>query len=835
MSIGSQIAGEDVAGREQIETWGWSMDLQNAINLARRGGAVAFMGAGFSAGAKNRAKAPIPSSSDLKKVLSEPLGAGIDTDLSVLADLYIDQFGETALRNTLIESFSAKEVATHHCQILSLPWRRVYTTNYDDVCELAADKVQKPLISATLSDAPDEQPSGKPLLVHLHGSIRSYSHNQGSQIDFQLSSSSYLTSRFPSSPWSPTLRNDIRFARVVFFVGYSLSDFDIARLIYDESQLPTGEFGIREKIHIICRPTTPTVEQKRLSKFGNVWPIGVEQFAASLFDATVDEPEAETPVFIAFKPYSPSMTLREPTQDDYVELLTKGTFQPHIYEFARSGDKFYATPRYALSFFERPSFRRRVLVHAGLGNGKTLFLDELRQDLVSRDIRVFEFVRRAEVFTAEIDTIVSMGARVCLIFDNFFRHRDIVAYAHAHVGRDDIIICSCRTLQYEFERDEIVNTIGGNFIEIDINYLSRVELSYFSRAFTTYGLWGRINHYSDERKIAYLKNQCSAELRSIVLHAFNSGPVSQKIKKWTKGIEESTANVKTFVLSAVLISLIHGDFSFLDLCDILERRPDNMRAELRTTEAADLVLPSGLGQVGVRSAILAEHIATRSFEAETVLEGITTLVRRLAGWLHAGPSIRDLLRELMRFALVARLFEASDRRDFIISFYEGIRDIEFCRRNPQFWLQYAMARIDRGEYPLADKLLGVAESRQQQLGYNSFQIDNQRARFLLISRAKGGEYTDYQPAYVRACQLIFKQLRESRGKADPYPLKLILPHEDFVTKRFENLDAGAKQLCGRVLQAFKQRLEEWPAHQQQHEYHEWTDALGRCVQVMPVS
>jgi hypothetical protein len=143
-----------------------------------------------------------------------------------------------------------------------------------------------------------------------------------------------------------------------------------------------------------------------------------------------------------------------------------------------------------------------------------------------------------------------------------------------------------------------------------------------------------------------------------------------------------------------------------------------------------------------------------------------------------------------------------------------------------------MARMDRGEYALADKMLGMAESRAQQLSpYKTFQIDNQRARFLLISRARTEDYRDHQAAYIKSAQLINKQLREARGKNDPYPLRLIISHEEFVEKRFKLLDDGAKQVCRRIIQAFGQKLADWPTYERQLEYAQWSTALERCASI----
>jgi hypothetical protein len=112
------------------------------------------------------------------------------------------------------------------------------------------------------------------------------------------------------------------------------------------------------------------------------------------------------------------------------------------------------------------------------------------------------------------------------------------------------------------------------------------------------------NYYTDDRKIDYLKEVCSSELRSIVLYAFHSGPISAKIKRWTDAIESSSDELKTFVLSCVLLSLVHADLGFLDLCDILDQRPDQTKKALASSEAIDLVVPFDYSRVGVRSAYL---------------------------------------------------------------------------------------------------------------------------------------------------------------------------------------------------------------------------------------
>jgi len=72
----------------------------------------------------------------------------VETELQDAAEAFIDLFGESELAKELLVQFRATEVAKHHRTIASVPWRRVYSTNYDTVFELASS----PSIGNSLPD-----------------------------------------------------------------------------------------------------------------------------------------------------------------------------------------------------------------------------------------------------------------------------------------------------------------------------------------------------------------------------------------------------------------------------------------------------------------------------------------------------------------------------------------------------------------------------------------------------------------------------------------------------------------------------------------------------------
>lgn len=117
------------------------MEFDEGLKLAVAGRALLFVGAGFSRGAVNLSGNDFALGTDLGTELSKEAGLPPGLALDDAAELYVDKFGEDKLISILMTAFSAKGVAGYQEQVASIPWRRVYTTNYDDVFETAAPRL----------------------------------------------------------------------------------------------------------------------------------------------------------------------------------------------------------------------------------------------------------------------------------------------------------------------------------------------------------------------------------------------------------------------------------------------------------------------------------------------------------------------------------------------------------------------------------------------------------------------------------------------------------------------------------------------------------------------
>lgn len=330
----------------------------------------------------------------------------------------------------------------------------------------------------------------------------------------QLTLESYLQSQFPTSNWVPVFRNDINAASSVFFIGYSLSDLDISRVVYDRS--------LAEKTFIIVHPSTTEMEYKRIGKFGQVIKMDVSQLGEFIDKTEYVDSYGQNRPLLSFKEAVFPDDAIPSTQDRYVDLITKGSFRYSAYAYQMNyPESSYATPRRALDA-AIDAITNKILVHSNIGNGKTTFLDELSLLYLKNNFRVFQFIRRNDSYASEIDYILSKRQdRICFIFDGVFSSKDLIRYTASRLSPTDRMIISCRTITYEIEREEISSLIGNDFLEIDLNRLSKDEVAHLERTFYEYGIWGSDARLTAARRRELIENECAGEIRSVVLRSFS--------------------------------------------------------------------------------------------------------------------------------------------------------------------------------------------------------------------------------------------------------------------------------------------------------------------------
>lgn len=110
------------------------------------------------------------------------------------------------------------------------------------------------------------------LCIHLNGVIDKATVNDFDS-KIKLTNSSYLSPQsFINSQWNYIFKRDLETASAIIFVGYSMYDIDVQRLLYQTDNLV-------EKTYFIVHEGADFKETFFLSDFGHVLPIGLTGFS----------------------------------------------------------------------------------------------------------------------------------------------------------------------------------------------------------------------------------------------------------------------------------------------------------------------------------------------------------------------------------------------------------------------------------------------------------------------------------------------------------------------------------------------------------------------------
>ena len=180
------------------------MDLSTGIKKILDGEAILFVGAGFSQGAVNMRNKPLKMGSELAEHFASLVGLSSATGLEDATEAYSEDFGVDALIQEVQGEFTVKDVCPHHRYLAALPWKRVYTTNYDNVFEVASNLERQRLTSVTMGNDIYKIPKDHKLCVHFNGYVNFLDRTKIFH-ELKLTDSSYVTAAVSDSEWTSAI------------------------------------------------------------------------------------------------------------------------------------------------------------------------------------------------------------------------------------------------------------------------------------------------------------------------------------------------------------------------------------------------------------------------------------------------------------------------------------------------------------------------------------------------------------------------------------------------------------------------------------------------------
>jgi hypothetical protein len=661
---------------------------------------VLFLGSGFVRDGKNILNDAPPLGDGLRKSLSELLDDADyeNYDMQTISDAVLAR-DNLDLYQHLYNLFTMKEVPESHVRLLKMPWRRIYTTNYDDSVELILPSVR----SFNYDEpCPKKIPLGS--LIHLHGVIRSANRdNIANQVI--LGERSYVRLHFDKSQWFSELYRDIRYSDATFFVGYSLRDHHISSLLM-QSQDTKG------KVFFITSGEPKKPEAERFNLYGRVEPIGV----AGLVDcigrlpkpnlSSLDLSQLRSLRFL--DPLQDRASLTPPTAPEVRHLLTFGTlnFKRLI---AGLHDQSYAVTRKRklAEALDAVGCSRTLIVDSHIGNGKTVFLHIMAAVLSSNRYKCF--ICRSDVNDVSKDIeILKAAGKIAIIFDSYSVALDVIR--EFEQVADAIFIVAVRSSVRAIQMHEIIGSFPAPVSVLNLNQIDRDDRDALRSLASKSGLISP----DFERKLS-----SSHDFRELVLSIYSNSSVRKSIEtELVPALNSDRA--KRLFLTCYIIKQSGHDADPVFVRDIIG---DDPYVLLGTFGPVAHELFSGGDGIELRSSSFSRYIVDNYFDARDIASLLEKLILAAAR-RREKRSYRRMLGAFMQVSFLRNILLSWSNADRTIEeIFEKIRHDSIVNMEPLFWLQYSILMVDR-DIDISEDFVRTSYVRAGAMpGFQTYQID----------------------------------------------------------------------------------------------------------------
>ncbi len=785
------------------------MNLDEAFESVLGGRALLFTGAGFSRGATNLRDTHFKFGREFAAHLAKLSGLPEDTGLEDASEWFTGKHGKDRMTEELQQEFTVKQVTQAQIDVLRHPWKRVYTTNYDNVAETASAQGGKKLTPATLSDTIHALPKTGTLCVHLNGYIDRLN-VPSLESEIKLTDTSYLTNIVVESHWAGTLRQDMDAARAIFFVGYSTADIDIRRLLYER---PT----LKDKSFFVIGPQDDPVAVQKILRFGAITGLDLDGMVAALKSAassrTGDTDQA--PLNYCIRRFEPPVN--PPAFEDRLvfDLFLHGDIRTEYAWQSLHGalDYFVDSPAAAMALSCFDNGDRAVAYYSDIGNGKSAVLEVLRAKAFDEGYDVYSVVHKADTLLEELEAIFRSSRKTLLTIEQYADWFDTISFIGTHAPKNCVLAFSSRSSTHDLLVDRLADRLKpGTLKEIPVDSLKPQQLERIADLFDRYGLWGDLAAKSKAFKLRHLETTCQGAWHAILIDRFNAPQIHSRFAP----IVESLSKKKHFyeVVTAVLVlSVLEYSPSvdlLLDLCGqvVLERG-------FKDDPSVREVLDASSGRIRLRSSVAGKYILTNFADPNGLVSVLTKMAKAADANAHNSKFYFEMLKDLTKFNGLQYVFPEKDRRRAFIRYYESIKDLYHTRKNPLFWLQYAIACTLFEEFDRAEKYFETAYALAEARDFDSFQIDNHYARFLLMRAIATKDQSNCMRSFRDARKLIFEQVQTERRH---YPFRVATSLAEFFDTFVAVLSSANKQEIARAAKHILGRIEALPKERQEQRY-----------------
>ncbi len=760
--------------------------MDKIIKNALDGNAILFLGAGFSVGAKNIKNTAFPIADGLCRELIKEGNIDVEgeeekdlNDLGYISTRYLEEGNTTRdLIDLLKNNYNCLAVGEEHKIVAGINWKKIYTTNYDDVMEFASRSIGMLRDPITASTRIAEVYNQKNAVIHMNGYVGNVTENNINST-FKLTEQSYLNRTISDSEWAIALHNDIANAKSVIFIGYSLGyDLELQQIFSEDEAL-------KDKcLFVTFEPGKRALSS--MKKYGEVYDKGLYEFSKyiEVIDKDYDRTTKEYELSCLGESKKSDGVVNKVDSESIIRLLVNGIIDDNMISTNYKNN--YIVERDSID--EAIAFLRGegkvVVFHSDLANGKTVVMKQMEERL--KQIGRVYYLEKQELLLADDLAYLASEKGMHFVFcENYNQIVDSPAWK-------TISTYNYSNIKYVFSARSYINdNFYGRIIKdlkldesslamYELNYLTQSEMNQFIAYLDQYNLWGRQAAMKTKRKQEFLSDKCNSEIKNMLLEIYNSPHVVDKVNEILQIICKNE-ECKNILLMAFICHVMAIDISYDYIETILGFRINPLYFE-KYKEIKELVLFDG-NNIKFKSSSIAFHIIINNNFNNDILEIACKMVNVLSKHAYLSKNI-SILKLVISFSNLRMIFNRKDKeiKKMYINFYENARKTQYYSENQFFWIQYALAVMEIHDYDAAEIYLENASSfSKERYSEESYQVENLRARLLLEKTMYNMDKQNAYENFDKAHNLICSNKTPERH----YPYRQVGQYVDYYKKFYK--------------------------------------------------
>lgn len=771
--------------------------LNDIIPIIQNGQAVLFLGAGYSAGTPTLNDQNIPGTTELiRRILLEiqsedvaPEDIDLQTAFSVGED-EIDDFLGFLTKNFLCKTtFEWQRIPFRYW------WRRIYTTNIDNVIDVSAKKVVEmhknsphfEIFNYKNQMPPDASPL-KPPIVYLHGRVTDP--DQG----FVFDRVSYADHSIKPGDWLHDAALYISFGNCII-VASKLKETDLETEMRKRNlwcnttnQLcPNNNYIILESFNDIERknyikrgiiPIRATAEEFFRFIENNAKPLSpsklIKRIAPHLrFEITDDESFAW---FAKTFNHVGDSTRKAKQQNGIYSRFFTGDMPDWFYIVNKIPAKF----RYADEVIKKinkflsdygKSRTLTIFITGRVATGKTTLCRLILHELSKTIEAVYEYDSFDGINVNHvINTIRNTKGTIVLFFDKSSEHFYAIdqisnRYAAEIQGGKLLILIEERDTHFQRNKHHLKSLTDTNSIRLTIPSLE------FDNAILLYESLKNVNLTSGKlidlspndaaKLICDTEQGFRGDLLATMLEVTGKKSYQHQLTEEYDEIEDQDAKEIYKLLSIVTAARLSLPITFIS--EILSLSVSSILSKLREILDSKIYIHDRTKNVSSRHHLIAEYHTKELIsdkDKEALIVKIMSCVSKKFNidQIRTHPLPYRIYKAILHHKFLSETVFTDDRNPI-----EGIYSYcqNYFKDDAIFWLQYGLFLYDVQRYPEAEHCY-----RKGLAIYDSFQIRNALGQ-VLLKLYSFGRCSD--PYLLDEAIDLFRYEISTRGETDPYP------------------------------------------------------------------